>query len=660
MNGAGQAAWEAANQRYLTAEVEALRRVLEARAATPEDEVVAPPPPASAPGPFPAELPPPNLERLTELFGLSAFERSVVLLAAGMELDAAWPALCAGAQGDPQRPYPTFSLALAALAEPHWDALSPAAPLRYWQLIEIDSSAGLTAGELRLDERVLHYLTGFQTRDEQLAGLAEPLPPTDELVPSHRELARRLASSWSEAVEGPNLPVIQLCGDEAGDKRAVAVAVCAELGLLPFRMPADALPTDAAGLEGLSRRWQREAILSGGVLLLDCDVLEAADPVRDGAIGRLVEGVTSPLIVTSVHRRRLQPRSALTFEVEKPTAEEQRQLWRATLGERAEGLNGQVERLVGQFHLNAPMIRAACGNALGSLALEDGEGALDEVLWNTCRVQARPGLEDLAQRIDSAVGWDDLVLPKAQQRLLREIIGQLRSRPRVHDAWGFETRGARGLGIAALFAGVSGTGKTLAAEVVAAQAGLDLHRIDLSTVVSKYIGETEKNLRRVFHAAEAGGAILLFDEADALFGKRTQVQDSHDRYANIEVSYLLQRMESYRGLAILTTNLKDSLDPAFLRRFRFIVDFPFPGPELRAEIWRRVFPAKTPTEGLDPQRLARLKVTGGSIRNIALNAAFLAAEAESAVTMAHLLQAARRELAKLDEAVPEAAVSDWV
>jgi SpoVK/Ycf46/Vps4 family AAA+-type ATPase len=195
--------------------------------------------------------------------------------------------------------------------------------------------------------------------------------------------------------------------------------------------------------------------------------------------------------------------------------------------------------------------------------------------------------------------------------------------------------------------------------VLANELSLDLYRIDLSQVVSKYIGETEKNLRRVFDAAEEGGAILLFDEADALFGKRSEVKDSHDRYANIEVSYLLQRMEDYRGLAILTTNMKSALDTAFLRRIRFIVQFPFPDAAQRAEIWRRIFPRETPTEGLDMNRLARLNVTGGNIRNIALNAAFLAADAGEPVRMCHLLRAARSEYAKLEKPLTESEIGGW-
>src|SRR6202789_3386352 len=217
----------------------------------------------------------------------------------------------------------------------------------------------------------------------------------------------------------------------------------------------------------------------------------------------------------------------------------------------------------------------------------------------------------------------------------------------------------RGLGVSALFAGESGPGKTLAAEVLARDLGLDLYRIDLSAVVSKYIGETEKNLRQVFDAAEEGGVLLLFDEADALFGKRSDVKDSRDRYANMEVGYLLQRMEAYQGLAILTTNLKSSLDCAFQRRLRFVIEFPFPDVTQREAIWRRVFPAETPTQGVDTAALAQLKLPGGSIRNIALNAAFLAADANKPVSMAHLLQAARLKAQKTDRPLSEAEVRGW-
>lgn len=262
-------------------------------------------------------------------------------------------------------------------------------------------------------------------------------------------------------------------------------------------------------------------------------------------------------------------------------------------------------------------------------------------------------------QIKPVAGWEDLVLPEAQKTILREIAMQVRMRETVYESWGFAAKGQRDLGINAMFAGASGTGKTMAAEVLAHELGLDLYRIGLSSAVSNYIGETEKNLRDAFDAAEKGEVILLFDEADALFGKRSEVKDAHDRYANIEVSYLLQRMETYRGLAILTTNRKDALDGAFLRRLRFIVHFPLPDAEQRAKIWRQVFPAKTPTEALDAGRLAQLEIAGGSIRNIALNAAFLAADAGGPVRMTHILRSARREYAKLEKPLTDAETSGW-
>jgi hypothetical protein len=315
-------------------------------------------------------------------------------------------------------------------------------------------------------------------------------------------------------------------------------------------------------------------------------------------------------------------RAVQTFDIPKPTAEEQSLLWQTSLGPECERVNGHAANLAAQFNLNAPAIRASVRQALE--AASQGK-ALDAALWDAGRAQARPRLDDLAQRIETKAHWDDLVLPAKEKELLRSIGAHVRHRAKVYGAWGFAGGSARGLGISALFAGVSGTGKTMAAEVFATELNLDLYRIDLSSVVSKYIGETEKNLRRVFDAAEDGGAILFFDEADALFGKRSEVKDSHDRYANIEINYLLQRMENYRGLAVLATNMRSALDPAFLRRIRFVVTFPFPEATQRAEIWHRVFPPATPCETLDVDRLSRLDVAGGNIRNIALAAAFLAA-----------------------------------
>jgi SpoVK/Ycf46/Vps4 family AAA+-type ATPase len=301
--------------------------------------------------------------------------------------------------------------------------------------------------------------------------------------------------------------------------------------------------------------------------------------------------------------------------------------------------------------------------ALGTsvVALEGGDrDHLSSRLWNACRSVARPRLEMLAERIAPTAGWEDLILPEMQMLALRQLAAQSRNRMTVYERWGFSASGRRGLGLSALFSGPSGTGKTLAAEVLAADLRLDMYRVDLSAVVSKYIGETEKNLKQVFDAAETGGVLLLFDEADAIFGKRAEVKDSHDRYANIEVGYLLQRMESFQGIAVLTTNTKASLDKAFQRRLRFSVDFPFPDAAHRAAIWARVFPERTPTEALDAAKLASLNMSGGNIRNIALNAAFLAAEEGSSVRMEHLLQATQLEAVKSERPIAAVETRGWV
>lgn len=651
------ATWQQANQRHLTAALAGVRQALE-RHSQPDG------PPAEQPGHSAAELAkamaaPPALDLLVANFGLSPFERDLLLLCAGVELEASFAALCAAAHGDPQRAYPSFSLALAALPNPHWSALTPQAPLRRWRLIDVGAGASLTLSPLRIDERVLHYLAGVPQLDERLATIAVPMPPAHELVPSQRMLAEQILAAWSRVARGAAAPIIQLCGDDPAGKRAIAATVCAALGLKLSRLPAEALPGSPAEIETLTRLWERESALGGSALLLDCDELDGGEGTRASAASRLIERIGSPMLVTSRERRAGLDRAIITFDVQKPSTDEQRGIWQQALGALAPQLNGQVDQLVAQFNLGAQSIRSAGSSALGRAA-DPSSPNIGLLVWDACRQQARTRLDDLAQRIESAASWDDLVLPRAQRQILRDMAGHVRQRARVYEHWGFAAKGARGLGISALFAGASGTGKTMAAEVLAHELRLDLYRIDLSSVVSKYIGETEKNLRRIFDAAEQGGAILLFDEADALFGKRSEVKDSHDRHANIEVSYLLQRMEAYRGLAVLTTNMKSALDTAFLRRIRFVVQFPFPDTEQRAEIWRRVFPAATPTEGLSPELLARLNMTGGNIRNIALNAAFLAADAAEPVRMAHLLRAARSEYAKLEKVLTETEIAGWV
>ena len=656
--------WYEANQAYLVAVIESVRAALERHAARGAGEEVEGVEPPRLPPPPDGLEPPPAMATLAATLGLSAFEQRLLALCAGVELEGDFPALCARAQGDAAKPYPTFGLALAALPGANWAAIAGGGPLRFWQLVEVGPGGAMTTSQLRIDEPILHYLTGVSSPDERLAGLSDEVEVPPELAPSHREQARELATIWGRTAGSRELPALQLCGRAGAGKRVLAAAVARSLGLGLLRAPAAVLPTTPAELLKLTRLWNRHALLFSSALLLDCDEVEPGDALRDTAIRQVVAGYRGPLFLTSRRRRPDLERSTVAVDVAKPLRAEQLAIWRRLLGDAAAELDGNLDRLVAQFDLDEPGIHAAHAGALGRLARrseEDGgdSAALAGTLWWSCRTQSRPQLEGLADRIRGGAGWEELVLPQDRLQALREIVFHVRHRVQVYEDWGFAARSSRGLGISALFAGASGTGKTMAAEVLASELQLDLYRIDLSSVVSKYIGETEKNLARIFDAAETGGAILLFDEADALFGKRTEIRDSHDRYANVEVSYLLQRMESYQGLAILTTNMRDALDVAFLRRLRFVVEFPFPGPEERAEIWRRIFPPDAPTAKLAIDKLARLNVTGGNIRNIAMQAAFLAAGEDRPVTMRHLKTAARSEFQKMDKALPERAVGDW-
>jgi predicted nucleic acid-binding protein len=627
---AAATSWSEANQAYLVAEFARLKRLLtkgHGHAASA----------GRAPGPD--LLPPPAIEALVELFGLSEFERDLILLAAATEMDSEMAELC---------PRLTLGAALAVLPEPHWSALSPDRPLREFELIRIEAEQGLTSATVRIDERVLHYLAGLNPPDPRVRRLVAPIPyPTADAVASdHARVAEKALALLADRSRAVRL--LQLCGDDPDGQEDVAALIALGCGCQLYAVRAEELPPPGPDLDTLAALWRREALLLPAVLLVHTGAAGLTPATR-----QLVERLPVLAIIACRESVHLSAAS-LRFDVEKPPPAEQRRLWAEALGEPAPTLDAELDVVSEQYRLSAQKIRAT-GTLLAASAAQAGPAEL----WDLCRLLTRPRLEGLAQRLTPQVRWDDLVLPAAQMQTLRHLAAQVRHRMQVYETWGFSALGRRGLGVSALFAGDSGTGKTMAAEVLAYELELDLYRIDLSAVVSKYIGETEKNLRQVFDAAEEGGSILLFDEADALFAKRGEVKDSHDRYANMEVAYLLQRMESYQGLAILTTNLKSSLDRAFTRRLRFTIHFPFPDLEQRERIWTQVFPAAAPTKGIEPAKLAQLKVTGGNIRNIAMNAAFLAAEAGEPIGMVHLLKAAALEADKLERPISDAETRGW-
>ncbi|HEY9643630.1 MAG TPA: ATP-binding protein [Coleofasciculaceae cyanobacterium] len=645
--------WQAANEQYLSAALAALRLRLLRLAKSSDAARVEAIAPAAA-----ATEPPPALLLLSQQFGLSDFEQQVLLLCAAMEFDTQMATLCAQAQDDLSRRYPTFALALSCFDQPAWDVVSPERPLRYWRLLEIHQSGmqPLTTSPLRADERIVNYLKGLNELDDRLTSYMVPLEIPLEIpqwqipIPPSQQAAVASLLQALESQPWTKFPILQLAGIDSLSKQLIAQHTANKLGLRLYRLPVELLPSHTQELETLARLWHRESLLLPIALYLDA---HDADPGQTSLLQRFLLRTGGLFFLSTRDAQAHLGPLTYTVDVTKPTPIEQQQLWELALKSATPSLPSSPAQLSSQFNLNPIAIGAIAQQVLIEHSTTENSQALSTQLWDACLTRTRPQLDSLAQRLHPKATWDTLVLPAEETHLLHQIADQIRQRSTVYQTWGFNQRMNRGLGISALFAGESGTGKTMAAEVIANDLRLNLYRIDLSAVVSKYIGETEKNLRRLFDAAEDGGAILFFDEADALFGKRSEVKDSHDRYANIEINYLLQRLESYSGLAILATNLKNALDPAFMRRLRFILNFPFPGIKERQQIWQKAFPLETPTQGLDFEHLARLNLAGGNIHSVVLNAAFLAAQAATAVTMPIVLSAARIEYRKLDRPINE-------
>lgn len=594
---------------------------------------------------------PPALMIISQAFGLSSFEEFVLMLCAGYELDGKFAhALDSFSYRGHSKP--CFGLALVLFKDSHWSAITPIAPLRHWRLLELDNGTSLVNSRLRIDERILHYLCGVSYLDSRLQGLLNIEQHTSVLAPSLTPSIDRVIDGWSHPVASKELPVIQLCGSRYSDMKSIAASVCHTMNLLLHHLNVDDIPDDSIECNALAKLWQREAILDHTALLIK------TSGEKHDKLTNFINAISAPTIVIAKQPVDISQKLSIRIDIPSLTALEQKDLWSKNLGEKTKYINGGLDRVVSQFNLSAQKIANVSQQLEVTTKTTDVE--LSEILWQTCRLQSRKKLDNLAQRITSALGWDELILPDTQKQILRDIVSHARQRFQVYETWGFSNKSIIGQGISALFYGPSGTGKTMAAGVIAHELQLDLYRIDLSQVVNKYIGETEKNLARVFDAAEDSGAILLFDEADTLFAKRTEVKSSHDRNANMETSYLLQRMESYSGIAILTTNLKKEMDTAFMRRIRFAIQFPFPDSGTREQIWQRVFPEQTPLENIDIAKLATLDVAGGNIRNIALNAAFLAADNNESVKMGHMAKAARREFGKLEKSIKESELRSWV
>ena len=599
---------------------------------------------------------PSALNKLCEDFELSKFERQTLVLVAGAELDSNIRRLCAKVHKNDDLCYPTLELAIDLFSdgdklEPFY--MSENGSLRNWQLLKfLSTGRGRQFDSLGIEERILDYLLGFSKIDTRLKNYVFPLT-SSSLFPQDAKLINDISIGIARAFETAiatrgKAPLVQLCGSSFNLKQQIVTTALQPLELPLYEMPWILMSSSSMVLDKFYWLWTREVMLEDCVLLINCQSISKKDTKQLGALYKFLTLIDSPIIICASELLPLSGRSALNYEIPDLEQSEQRQLWQNYLGEHAEVMTPEIESIVANFQMTPQEIYST---AKSSLAIASSYDDLSKKIWTTCRDRARPKLDELAQRIEPSAGLSDLILPDDRKKMLREMIAQIRHRTQVFEKWKFKKKNNRGLGLCALFAGTSGTGKTMAAEVLAKELKLDLYRIDLSTVVSKYIGETEKNLGKLFDAAESGGVILLFDEGDALFGKRTEASDSKDRYANMEVSYLLQRIESYNGLAIVTTNIEDSLDSAFLRRLRYIIKFPFPGSNQRAAIWKRVYPEgvlKEPHPRVY-QMLGQMEISGGLIYSIALKSAFIAADDPEAdgVYLPHIYQAAKSEYTKI-------------
>lgn len=578
------------------------------------------------------------IDSLAQRFGLSAGERAALLFAAASECCATTAALVSRIGNGP----PTLGLAMRVCEGLDWAALRPDAALRRGRLIALAEmpGAGLSERPFRIDDNVLLFLNGCTQIAPELIAVSQPLPASARLATD----AGLVAAIGAECAAGDRaMPVIELVASERADGVAHALAGFREAGFGSLVVPLSRLPNDPETLVGLRDLWLRDALLYGLALVLVDDVPGTAmlDPLVGGWAGPVA-------LVSDAARLELTARRSLSVGHDRV---QQRAAWQSAFGDTQDAAaQDLVDRLAHSFRLPVPIV--------ADLAQRHATDA-PEVLWAAARAAATPRDIGFVDRIVPTARAEQLILPDEAAATIATIIGAGRAHHRVVGEWGFGGTSARGLGITALFSGESGTGKTMAAEAIAHALSLDLYRVEVSAVVSKYIGETEKNLRRVFAAAEAGGGVLLFDEADTLFGKRSEVKDAHDRYANMEVGYLLQLMESFAGITILTTNIDDGLDSAFMRRLRFVVPFPLPGQAERERIWAGIFPAATPLGEIDNAALSRLSLTGGNIRNIALGASLRAAASGGAVGMAHILDAARAELVKLGRPLSDIDQRSW-
>jgi AAA+ superfamily predicted ATPase len=624
-----------------------------------------------------------RLDRLARTFRLGSFEIDALLICLAVEIDLRYEKLYAYLQDDVTKRRPSVDLAIRLLisaggsvldARRHFMASSPLIAHQLVHLVEDPQQprSSLLAHIMKPDDRIVEFLFGIDEMDVRLRSTVKALPARrrlDELLlEDQARTAFRNASLQADSQPMPDgdklAPVLVLEGPPGAGKSSVAEAMCRERRRDLLIVDVSAVQSDADTVTSLpSARWagiaslvEREAELRGaGVHWRGLDVLTGeAQRASLTSLLRAVDTLRVPCFIAVSDAREVVSsfprRGAIVMQMPEPTHAQREQCWSAGLAGARLDEHVDISALATRFRLSFGKIGQAAMSARQLANVRGGSAATitPHDLQVACRLHSNQRLSLLARKAVASYGWDDIVLPDDCKAQLHEICNHVKYRDRVYGDWGFGRKLALGKGLAVLFAGPSGTGKTMAAGIIAGELGLDIYKIDLSTVISKYIGETEKNLSRIFEEAETSNAILFFDEADALFGKRSEVRDSHDRYANVEVGYLLQRMEEYEGVAILATNLRKNMDDAFVRRLHFTVEFPFPDRKDRHRIWQGIWPKDTPRDqALDLELLAtRHEMAGGNIKNIAVAAAFLAADDGEVVRMRHVNQATLREYRK--------------
>jgi AAA+ superfamily predicted ATPase len=630
------------------------------------------------------------LPQLAHLFNLSPFEMQVLLICLAPELRRKYDKLYAYLQDDIARKRPSISLVSDLLCtdeEEKWNArayFSPHAPLFRNKLLEEaddpyspSGSSGL-ARFLKVTPRLLDFILGHNAVDHSLAGVSELRIPDrrKEDVFIDRKIIKDVIDTAVTGLTGDTARgsrmVFYFHGPRGVGKQDLAAILCRELNCLLLYLDMEMLAAPGADTKNLLKTAFREGLMQQAVLYIDhMDCLLSpgtTDPSSHALLKTAAYFIReyTGLIVLAGERPwhpdgLFYPAVFHGIELNIPSVQLRREAWEKNMAQEMDKVEpGWTAELAGQFRLTPGQIRDTIQLVRSSIRAKGKSLTLSE-LFQAARRQSNRKLVELAAKITPGHGWDDLVLSEEKIELLKEICSQVRFRYQVFSKWGFKEKITHGRGLGILFSGSPGTGKTLAAEVMAHELQLDLYKIDLSSIVSKYIGETEKNLSKIFKEAETSNAILFFDEADALFGKRTEVSDAHDRYANIETSYLLQKMEEYEGIVILATNLRKNMDDAFTRRLRFVVEFPFPDEESRYRIWRTHIPSRAPVStDIDFRFLAqRFPVAGGSIRNILLNAAFLAARNGRTIHMQHILNGAQREFEKIGKLWKEIKPEDY-